>query len=88
VALRPIGGDEHEVATVTADPYEGEALAGGIGEIVEAVPMPPELQAKIAAFFEANHVERIFFKRKRDRADPEALGRRGPARGNERGDEE
>lgn len=88
VSLRPVGGDEYEVAAVTADPYEGEALAGGIGEIVEAVPMPPELQAKIAAFFEANHVERIFLKRKRDRADPEALGRRGPARRNERGDEE
>jgi hypothetical protein len=81
VALRPIGGDEHEVAMVTADPYEGEALAGGIGEIVEAVPMPPEIEAKIGAFFEANHVERVFVKRKRDRADPEALARRGPARG-------
>jgi Protein of unknown function (DUF3305) len=81
VALRPIGGEEHEVATVTADPYEGEALAGGIGEIIEAVPMPSEIQAKVAAFFEAHHVERIFFKRKRDRADPEALGRRNPRRG-------
>jgi Protein of unknown function (DUF3305) len=81
VALRPIGGDEHEVAAVTADPYEGEALAGGIGEIIEAVPMPSEIQAKIGAFFDAHHVERVFFKRKRDRADPEALGKRGRARG-------
>ena len=81
VALRPIGGDEHEISTVTADPYEGEALAGAIGEVIEAVPMPPELQAKVAAFFEAHHVERQFFKRKRDRADPEALGRRGRVAG-------
>jgi hypothetical protein len=88
VALRPIGGDEHEVATVTADPYEGEALAEGIGEIIEAVPMPLEIQAKLAAFFEAHHVERVFVKRKRDRADPEALGRRGPARGGAREDDE
>jgi hypothetical protein len=88
VALRPIGGDEHEVATVTADPYVGEALAGGIGEVIEAVPMPPQVQAKVAAFFEAHHVERVFFKRKRDRADPEALGQRGPARGAPRGDDE
>lgn len=88
VALRPIGGDEHEVATVTADPYEGEALAEGIGEIIEAVPMPPAIQAKVAAFFEKHHVERPFIKRKRDRADPEALGRRGPARGGARGDDE
>ena len=79
VALRPVGGDEVEVATVTVDPYEGEALADGIGEIVEAVPMPPEIQEKVAAFFAAFHVERPFVKRKRDRGDPEALGRRGPS---------
>jgi hypothetical protein len=77
VALRPIAGDEFEIATVTADPYQGEALAGAMDEIVEPVPMPPAIQDKIAAFFEAFHVERPFFKRKRDRADPEALARRG-----------
>lgn len=81
VALRPVGGDEYEVSTVTADPYEGEALAEGIGEIIEPVPMPLQIQAGLAAFFEANHVERPFFKRKRDRADPEALGQRGRAAG-------
>ena len=77
VALRPVG-EEVEVAAVLADPYEGEARAGGIGEIVEAVPMPPEIRERVAAFFAAFHVERPFFKRKRDRGDPEALGRRGP----------
>jgi hypothetical protein len=76
VVLRPVG-EEVEVAAVTADPYEGEALAESIGDIVETVPMPPEIQAWVQAFFEAFHVEREFFKRKRDRADPEALGRRG-----------
>ena len=76
VALRPVG-DEVEVAAVIADPYEGEARADGIGEIVEAVPMPPEIQEKVAAFFAAFHVERPFVKRKRDRGDPEALARRG-----------
>lgn len=75
VALHPIAGDDYEIATVTADPYEGEALTQGNGEIVEAVPMPPEIQTKVAAFFDAHHVERPFFKRKRDRADPEALAR-------------
>ncbi len=86
VALRPVGFDEVEVATVTADPYEGEALADGIGEIVEAVPMPPEIQEKVAAFFAAHHVERPFVKRRRDRGDPEALARRGAA-GPEGGEE-
>ncbi len=76
VALRATGEETYEVATVTADPYEGEAMAEGIGEIVEAVPMPPEIQAKLLAFFEAFHIERTFEKRKRDRADPEALARR------------
>jgi hypothetical protein len=81
VSLRPIGGEDHEIATVTADPYEGESLAEGIGEIVEAVPMPPEVQAHLAAFVEAFHVDRAFFKRKRDRADSEALARRLPGQG-------
>ncbi|MFE1599846.1 DUF3305 domain-containing protein [Methylobacterium sp. ID0610] len=78
VALRSTDEDAYAVASVTADPYEGEAMAEGIGEIVEAVPMPPEVQAKLVAFFEAFHVERKFEKRKRDRADPEALARRTP----------
>ena len=78
VSLRQVGGDDYEVATVTADPYEGEALAEGIGEIVEPVPMPPEIQERIGAFIAAFHVERQFFKRKRDRFDPETLGRRKP----------
>jgi hypothetical protein len=77
VVLQPIAGDEYEVASVTADPYEGEALTQGNGEIVEAVAMPPEVQKKVAAFIEAFHVERPFIKRKRDRADPEALARSG-----------
>jgi hypothetical protein len=76
IALRPTEGEEYEIATVTADPYEGEALAEGIGEIVEPVPMPPEVQAMVAAFIEAFHRERPFSKRERDRADPEALARR------------
>jgi uncharacterized protein DUF3305 len=80
VALRPRGGNEYEVGAVTADPYEGEALAEGIGEIVEAVPMPAEIQAMIAAFVEAFHQERPFLKRRRDRANPEALARGRPSR--------
>jgi hypothetical protein len=78
VALQPVAGDEYEVATVTADPYEGEALTQGNGEIVEAVPMPQDIQERIAAFIQAFHVERQFFKRKRDRAHPEALARGAP----------
>ena len=67
--------ETEEEATFYAGAYE---VSLHIGEIVEAVPMPPELQAKLLAFFEAFHIERKFEKRKRDRADPEALARRAP----------
>ena len=79
VALRPVDTPPGvAVRTVTADPAEGEALTEPGAEIVEAVPMPEQVQQRLAAFVEAHHVERVFFKRKRDRADPEALAlRRG-----------
>ncbi|MCF6119356.1 DUF3305 domain-containing protein [Mesorhizobium muleiense] len=66
---------------VTADPFEGESLTEAGPDIIEAVPMPIELQQWLAAFVETHHVERPFIKRKRDRADPNALARRGPRSG-------
>jgi hypothetical protein len=87
VALRHVGGDDYEIAAVTANPYEGESMAEGIGEIVEAVAMPADIQAKVAAFFEAYHQERPFIKRERDRPDPEALARGRPRRPSARPDD-
>lgn len=77
VALQEVDG-AHPVAlqSVTADPAEGEALTEPGSVIVEALPMPAEIQARLAAFVERHHVDRAFFKRRRDRADPEALGRK------------
>jgi hypothetical protein len=63
---------------VTADPAEGESLTEPGTDIIEAVPMPPEIQSRLAAFVEAHHVERPFIKRKRDRPDAEAMARRAP----------
>ena len=40
--------------------------------------MPEAIQQLVAAFVAEHHVEQPFIKRKRDRADPEALGRRTP----------
>ena len=61
---------------VTADPYEGEALASDPERMVEALPMPPAVAARIEAFIEAHHVEEVFHKRKRTPAtsatDPRA----------------
>ncbi len=65
---------------VTADPSEGEALTEPGTDIIEAVPMPSEIQESLAAFITANHVERPFVKRKRDRLDPETLAKRPPIR--------
>jgi hypothetical protein len=78
VALRPTAGEEHEIVSVTADPYEGEALAESADLLVEAVPMPPDILERVAAFFAAHHVERPFFKRKRDRAGERERGEPGP----------
>jgi hypothetical protein len=42
--------------------------------------MPEVIRDAIEAFVAEHHVERTFVKRKRDRANPEALGRHGPLR--------
>jgi hypothetical protein len=79
VALRPTGAEPpYQVFAVTADPAEGEALTETGSDLVEAVPMPASVRDTVAAFVAEHHVERPFHKRKRDRADPEALARRGP----------
>jgi hypothetical protein len=79
VALRPTGGEPpYELHTVTADSAEGEALTEPGTDVVETVPMPDEIADVVAQFVTEHHVERVFFKRKRKDADPEALGRRSP----------
>jgi hypothetical protein len=80
VALRPTGVEPpYEIVAVTADPAEGESFTQAGDDIVEALPMPASVRDVIEAFVAAHHVERPFFKRKRDRADPEALAPRSPA---------
>jgi len=77
VVLRPTGAEPpFSVVTVTADPAEGEAFTETATDLVETVPMPAAVEEAVAAFVAEHHVERTFHKRKRDRADPEALGRR------------
>ncbi len=78
IAFRPEQDGFGEVVCVTVDPYEGESLADSIEDAVEPVPMPDAIREWVEAFFAAHHVEREFFKRKRDRANPDAFGRRGP----------
>jgi Protein of unknown function (DUF3305) len=79
VALRSTGVDPpYEIFTVTADPAEGEALTESGSDLVDVVPIPEAVRAEIESFVAEHHVERPFYKRKRDRADPEALARRAP----------
>ena len=79
IILRPVEGDPpYELASVTADPAEGEAMTETGVNLVEAVAMPKAMQETIAAFVAEHHVEQVFEKRKRDRANPEAMARRGP----------
>jgi hypothetical protein len=68
----------YRIATVTADPAEGEALTESGQGLVEAVPMPDTIRHAVAAFVAEHHVEHPFEKRQRDRADPEALAGRPP----------
>ena len=64
VALTP---DESlpEVCCVTADPYEGEALAEVYAERLEALSMPLAVREAVEKFVAENHVEKPFVKRER-----------------------
>lgn len=85
VILRRGGDGPHGIAVrgASVDPGEVEAHADGGDDLIEAVPLPPAVFAWVQSFVDRHHVERAFWKRSRDRADPEALGRRprGPAGG-------
>lgn len=77
IALDATGGEPpYTIATVTADPAEGESLTEPGQAIVEAVAMPEAVRELVAAFIDEYPVERVFEKRVRDRADPEALAHR------------
>jgi hypothetical protein len=54
-----------EIACVTADPYEGEALAEIHGGSLDAISMPMQLRDEVQAFIAAHHIDRPFVKRKR-----------------------
>lgn len=62
------------LATVCAG--EAHAYAESMEDVVDSLPMPEDIQAWVSSFLEHHHVEQKFYKRKRDRANPEALGRK------------
>jgi hypothetical protein len=81
VVLRRTGEEPpFDVFAVTADPAEGEAFTEAGNDLVDVVPMPGAIIETLEAFVAEHHVDRPFLKRRRDRADPEALARRTPGR--------
>ncbi|MCW5730860.1 MAG: DUF3305 domain-containing protein [Alphaproteobacteria bacterium] len=65
-----------ELLGVTACPGEAQAHADTGDDIVEAVAMPAPILEWVADYVRRHHVEKPRFKRRRDRADPEALANR------------
>ena len=84
VVLSPAEGEwPYALAAVTADPAEGEAFTEAGANLVETVAMPDVVREAVESFVAEHHVEREFVKRKRDRANPEALARRQSEGGQE-----
>lgn len=80
VVLRRCDGEPGlALRAATVDPGEIEAQAEAGDDLIEALPLPPAVAAWIAGFVARHHVERPFHKRRRDRADPEALAPRRPS---------
>ena len=67
-----------ELFGATVCPGEAHAHRDTGDDIVEPVAMPPPIRDWVAAFVEAHHVEREFYKRKNQRFDPETLARKRP----------
>lgn len=74
-------GMAFEPFLVTVCPYEADAYTAGGDEIVEGVPMPPELMEWLREFVARHHVDRPFVKRKNKRnKDADEGGRPQPGR--------
>ena len=57
------------VHMVTASPHEAQDCEVGSEDIIERLPMPPEVEEAMIDFLDAYHVEKKFVKRRRDKLD-------------------
>lgn len=62
---------DFEVFRVTASAFEAQDYLDSGEEVVEAVPMPPELVAWLSSFVAFHHEDEVFKKRKRRKWDEE-----------------
>ena len=69
-------GLEFEPFLATVCPYEAMGYTTGGDEIVEGVPMPPEIVAWLREFVARHHVDEPFLKRKNKRHQDEYGGKR------------
>ncbi len=85
VVMSPSEGEHpYTIAAVTADPAEGEGFTETASHLVEQVPMPEVVRVAVERFIGEHHVEETFVKRKRERADPEALAQRASGEARDR----
>lgn len=77
VVLRPTeDAPGFRLHAATVDAGEAHIFTEAGDDLVEALPLPPGLRLVMERFIAEHHRDRSFHKRRRDRADPEALGRR------------
>jgi hypothetical protein len=69
-------GLEFEPFLATVCPYEAMGYTSSGDEIVEGVPMPPEIIAWVREFVAHHHVDQPFMKRKNKRHQDEYGGKR------------
>lgn len=74
-AAAPEPGREMTPFLVTASPFEAQDYLDSGEDVVEGVAMPEGVVAWVQAFVDRHHVDEPFKKRKRDRIDPDQLGR-------------
>jgi hypothetical protein len=66
----PDATQEIKLFLVTASPYEAQDYLDTEDSALHGVPMPPDLIAWVQAFVDRHHVDEPFYKRKRQRYDP------------------
>lgn len=77
VVLRPVEAEPgFALHVVTVDAGEAQLYADSGADLMESLPLPDWLRPTIDAFVMQHHVERARPKRRREEADPEALGKR------------